>query len=248
MPSGLPQNGHVRVAAVGDLHFGRNSQGTFQSLFTQVNQAAEVLVLCGDFTDYGTPDEARGLVREIVAFLRIAMVAVLGNHDYHGGHVTEITEHPPGCRGHRARRRRARGARRRLRRGEGLWRRLRRPRARAVGGRHVQALRPRGRRGSAEARGCARPPAHALARRGAALRADSRHRRGGTARDLPVPRLEPARRADQPLRRVGRRARPRAPRAARGAHRHRRARLQREPAAHEDADAGAALQAARPSR
>ena len=91
MPSGLPQNGHVRVAAVGDLHFGKNSQGTFQSLFTQVNQAAEVLVLCGDFTDYGTPDEARGLVREISSFLRIAMVAVLGNHDYHGGHVTEIT-------------------------------------------------------------------------------------------------------------------------------------------------------------
>jgi Icc-related predicted phosphoesterase len=91
MPSGLPQNGHVRVAAVGDLHFGKNSQGTFQTLFAQVSQAADVLVICGDFTDYGTPDEARGLVRDIAAFLRIPTLAVLGNHDYHGGHVTEIT-------------------------------------------------------------------------------------------------------------------------------------------------------------
>jgi Icc-related predicted phosphoesterase len=91
MPPGLPQNGLVRVAALGDLHFGKNSQGTLQALFTQVSQAAEVLVVCGDFTDYGTADEARGLVREIGSFLRIPAVAVLGNHDYHGGHVTEIT-------------------------------------------------------------------------------------------------------------------------------------------------------------
>jgi Icc-related predicted phosphoesterase len=91
MPSGSPDNSHVRVAAVGDLHFGKNSQGTFQALLTQISQAAEVLVLCGDFTDYGTPDEARGLVREFSAHLRIPAVAVLGNHDYHGGHADEIS-------------------------------------------------------------------------------------------------------------------------------------------------------------
>jgi Icc-related predicted phosphoesterase len=91
MPSGSPENGEVRVAAVGDLHFGKNSQGTFQALLTQISGAAEVLVLCGDFTDYGTPDEARGLVRELSAHLRIPAVAVLGNHDFHGGHAEEIT-------------------------------------------------------------------------------------------------------------------------------------------------------------
>jgi Icc-related predicted phosphoesterase len=91
MPSGSSEHGHVRVAAVGDLHFGKNSQGTFQPLLTQISGAAEVLVLCGDFTDYGTPDEARGLVREFSAHLRIPAVAVLGNHDFHGGHADEIT-------------------------------------------------------------------------------------------------------------------------------------------------------------
>jgi Icc-related predicted phosphoesterase len=91
MPSGSPESGHVRVAAVGDLHFGKNSQGTCQALLTQISGAAEVLVLCGDFTDYGTPDEARGLVREFSAHLRIPALAVLGNHDFHGGHADEIT-------------------------------------------------------------------------------------------------------------------------------------------------------------
>jgi len=90
MPSGLPEKAHVRVAALGDLHFGKNSPGTFQSLFAQINDAAEVLVLCGDFTDYGTPDEARGLAREMASFLRVPSVAVLGNHDFHGGHADEI--------------------------------------------------------------------------------------------------------------------------------------------------------------
>ena len=91
MTSGSPQNGRVRVAAVGDLHFGKNSQGMHQGLLTQISQVAEVLVLCGDFTDYGMPDEARGLVREFSSHLRIPAVAVLGNHDFHGGHADEIT-------------------------------------------------------------------------------------------------------------------------------------------------------------
>ena len=107
MPSGSPDNRHVRVAAVGDLHFGKNSQGTFQALLTQISQAAEVLVLCGDFTDYGTPDEARGLVRELSSHLRIPAVAVLGNHDFHGGHADEITSILRDAGRHGARRRRA---------------------------------------------------------------------------------------------------------------------------------------------
>ena len=107
MTSGSPQNGRVRVAAVGDLHFGKNSQGMHQGLLTQISQVAEVLVLCGDFTDYGMPDEARGLVRDFSSHLRIPAVAVLGNHDFHGGHADEITQHPAGRRDHGARRRRA---------------------------------------------------------------------------------------------------------------------------------------------
>jgi Icc-related predicted phosphoesterase len=83
---------HLRVAAVGDLHFGKQSSGSFQPLFSQVSDEADVLVLCGDFTDYGLPEEARNLAREITTFLRIPILAVLGNHDYHSGKQDEVTQ------------------------------------------------------------------------------------------------------------------------------------------------------------
>jgi Icc-related predicted phosphoesterase len=51
-----------------------------------------VLLLCGDFTDYGLPDEARILARELTAAMKIPVIAVLGNHDYEGGKAPEIRE------------------------------------------------------------------------------------------------------------------------------------------------------------
>jgi Icc-related predicted phosphoesterase len=86
-----PPRTHLRIAAVGDLHVSKTSQGVFQPLFTQVNQSADVLLLCGDFTDYGQPDEARVLVREL-AVVKIPVIAVLGNHDYEGGKPHEIRQ------------------------------------------------------------------------------------------------------------------------------------------------------------
>ena len=58
---------HLRIAAIGDIHVSRHSQGAFQPLFTQISSNADVLVLCGDFTDYGLPDEAKILARELTA-------------------------------------------------------------------------------------------------------------------------------------------------------------------------------------
>lgn len=81
----------VRVAALGDLHFSKTSPGTYQSLFAQVSDSADVLVLCGDFTDYGTPEEARGLAKDLSSHVRVPVLAVLGNHDYHGGKQDEVT-------------------------------------------------------------------------------------------------------------------------------------------------------------
>jgi Icc-related predicted phosphoesterase len=82
----------LRIAAIGDLHVSKSSQGTFQPLFAQISGAADVLLLCGDFTDYGLPDEARVLVRELTAAMKIPVIAVLGNHDYEGGKANEIRQ------------------------------------------------------------------------------------------------------------------------------------------------------------
>jgi Icc-related predicted phosphoesterase len=81
----------VRIAALGDLHYGRNAvQGSLQPLFNQITEAADILVLAGDLTDYGHPDEAKGLAREITSAVKIPAVAVLGNHDYESGQQDEI--------------------------------------------------------------------------------------------------------------------------------------------------------------
>lgn len=80
----------VRIAALGDLHYSKATQGSWHSLFTQIGQAADVLFLCGDLTDHGLVDEGQMLARELEAAIRIPIVAVLGNHDYEAGHVAEI--------------------------------------------------------------------------------------------------------------------------------------------------------------
>ncbi|HYE41650.1 MAG TPA: metallophosphoesterase, partial [Ramlibacter sp.] len=74
----------VRFAAVGDVHVTKDSAGTLRAFFAQACDAADVLLLCGDLTDYGTAEEAHVLADELGG-VKIPIVAVLGNHDYESG-------------------------------------------------------------------------------------------------------------------------------------------------------------------
>ena len=87
-----PTSGVVRLAATGDIHVGKTGQGALASLFAQVSERADVLAMCGDLTDYGLPEEARVLAREIATALRVPCVTVLGNHDYEAGKGEEIRQ------------------------------------------------------------------------------------------------------------------------------------------------------------
>ena len=80
----------VRLAAIGDIHCNKASGGSFQALFAQIAERADVLVICGDLTDHGLPEEAQVLAREIASSVRVPIVAVLGNHDYESGRTDEI--------------------------------------------------------------------------------------------------------------------------------------------------------------
>ena len=80
----------MRLAAIGDLHCKKASQGAFQSLFAAASAAADVLVLCGDLTDYGLAEEARILVKELAAVKSMPVVAVLGNHDYESNETDQV--------------------------------------------------------------------------------------------------------------------------------------------------------------
>jgi Icc-related predicted phosphoesterase len=80
----------VRVAAVADLHCPRTRETDLQALLGQMADAADVLLLCGDLTDYGRPDEARTLAKALSTVRRVPMLGVLGNHDYECGHPDEV--------------------------------------------------------------------------------------------------------------------------------------------------------------
>lgn len=80
----------VRVAAIADLHFDMNQQGTLVDVFTDASRSADILALCGDLTTHGNPDQMRAFVQELTG-VEVPILAVLGNHDYEGELVGELT-------------------------------------------------------------------------------------------------------------------------------------------------------------
>lgn len=82
----------VRIAAVSDIHYNKNSQGALQPLFADITANADILVLAGDLTDFGLAEEAKVLAKDITSSLRIPVVAVLGNHDLEAGEEKAIVE------------------------------------------------------------------------------------------------------------------------------------------------------------
>jgi Icc-related predicted phosphoesterase len=85
-------NGTVRLAAMSDIHVSKTGQGALSSMFAQVSERADLLVMCGDLTDYGLPEEARVLARDIGTALRVPCVTVLGNHDFEAGKQDEVRQ------------------------------------------------------------------------------------------------------------------------------------------------------------
>jgi len=81
----------VRVAAVGDVHFGVDSAGRLRPHLQGLADQADVLLLAGDLTKCGHPDEARVLAGELEP-LAVPTVAVLGNHDYHADEEAAVAK------------------------------------------------------------------------------------------------------------------------------------------------------------
>lgn len=79
----------VRIAAVGDLHFGSGSEGALRESFAHIDRSADILVLCGDLTTHGRAEQMRGFLDEL-APVRIPIVAVLGNHDHESDEVDAL--------------------------------------------------------------------------------------------------------------------------------------------------------------
>jgi Icc-related predicted phosphoesterase len=85
------KNGKLRVAAIGDLHVMEDSVAPYRELFTEVSANADVIVLCGDLTNFGKTREAEILADDIRT-CSIPVLGVLGNHDYECGQPEKVAE------------------------------------------------------------------------------------------------------------------------------------------------------------
>ena len=81
--------GKLRVAAIGDLHVMEDSVAPYRELFAEISNSADVLLLCGDLTNFGKTREAEILAEDIRA-CAIPVLGVLGNHDYECGQPEEV--------------------------------------------------------------------------------------------------------------------------------------------------------------
>ena len=152
-------DGIVRVAAIGDLHCTKSSQGAFQPLFAQISESADVLLIGRRPHRLRSAGGSAVLARELTRAAHSG-AAVLGNHDFESGKDDEVRQILADAGVVDPRRRRVRDAGHRLRRREGIRRRFRPARARPVGRDDHQAVRARGGRRGAEARGGAGAAAH----------------------------------------------------------------------------------------
>ena len=80
----------LRVAAIGDLHVMEDNVAPYRELFAEISDAADVLVLCGDLTNFGRTSEAEILAEDIRS-CAIPVIGVLGNHDYECGQPEEVS-------------------------------------------------------------------------------------------------------------------------------------------------------------
>jgi uncharacterized protein len=79
----------MRIAATADLHYSPQSYDHIREPLAHVRDEADVLVIAGDLTNYGKPEEMHSLLNALVR-LRLPIIAVLGNHDYESSCEEEL--------------------------------------------------------------------------------------------------------------------------------------------------------------
>ena len=78
--------------ADGDVHAGADSVGTLRPHLSRLPELADVLIMAGDLTRCGTPEEASVLAGELTAVIDagVPVISVLGNHDHHSDRPQEV--------------------------------------------------------------------------------------------------------------------------------------------------------------
>ena len=79
----------IRVAAAGDVHCEERVRPRVEAAFARVESEADLVLLAGDLTTHGEPEEA-AVLADACRSLDVPVVAVLGNHDLHSGRDDEV--------------------------------------------------------------------------------------------------------------------------------------------------------------
>ena len=80
---------NLRIAAAGDIHCTPERRAEIEASFAGLAGEADLVLLAGDLTTYGEPEEA-AILAEACRGLQVPVVAVLGNHDWHANRTSEI--------------------------------------------------------------------------------------------------------------------------------------------------------------
>jgi Icc-related predicted phosphoesterase len=79
----------IRIAAAGDVHASEATRERVLRAFDSVAEEADVVLLAGDLTTTGEPEQA-AVLADACRDLPIPVFTVLGNHDHHAGREADI--------------------------------------------------------------------------------------------------------------------------------------------------------------
>jgi Icc-related predicted phosphoesterase len=85
----MPDQRPIRIAAAGDLHANGEERERVERAFAELDPQTDIVLLAGDLTGCGDPDEARVLA-DVCRELQVPVFAVLGNHDWHLNQTHEL--------------------------------------------------------------------------------------------------------------------------------------------------------------
>jgi Icc-related predicted phosphoesterase len=80
----------IRVAAAGDLHASDEHRKHITHSFAALAERADLVLLAGDLTTRGMPEQAAVLADACRIVAPLPVVAVLGNHDHHSGRQADV--------------------------------------------------------------------------------------------------------------------------------------------------------------
>jgi Icc-related predicted phosphoesterase len=79
----------LRIAAAGDIHCSPAERARIENAFGSLDSAVDVVLLAGDLTTHGAPEEA-AVLADVCRGVAQPVFAVLGNHDWHIDRAGEV--------------------------------------------------------------------------------------------------------------------------------------------------------------